>query len=406
MQCLKKDFPIFAAKEKEQESFIYLDSAATTHKPQQVVDAITNFYTTSYATINRSVYSSSRNVTEEFTRVRSKIRKWIGAAYDDEIVFTRGTTAGLNLLAIAANDVWIPEGGVVLVTEAEHHANILSWEIACQRRGSRIKTIAVDDAGLIDLHHLEALLKEGAHFVSIPHVSNVLGCIQPLREIAALVHSFGAYIAVDGAQGAAHLPLDVHAWDVDFYVFSSHKIYGPTGVGVLYGKKNLLEDMPPIEGGGDMVAVCNGTNSEYLPPPMKFEAGTPHIAGVLGLGAALDYLTALTPEFIYHQESILTTYMYEQLLTIPGICIFGPALNEARGALISMKIDGTHPLDLGVLLDLQGIAIRTGHQCAQPVMNRLNLGHVLRASVGIYNDESDINQFVFALGHAVKKIHR
>ncbi|ETR80609.1 Cysteine desulfurase, partial [Chlamydia pneumoniae B21] len=226
MKNLKEDFPIFAAKAKENEPFIYLDSAATTQKPQQVIDAVANFYTSSYATVNRAIYSSSRNVTEAYAAVREKVRKWVSAASDSEIVFTRGTTAGLNLLAISVNDLWIPKGGVVLVSEAEHHANVLSWEIACRRRGSLVKKIRVHDSGLIDLDDLEKLLNEGAQFVSIPHVSNVTGCVQPLQQVAELVHRYDAYLAVDGAQGAPHLPIDVQLWDVDFYVFSSHKIYG------------------------------------------------------------------------------------------------------------------------------------------------------------------------------------
>ncbi|ACZ32575.1 cysteine desulfurase [Chlamydia pneumoniae LPCoLN] len=406
MKNLKEDFPIFAAKAKENEPFIYLDSAATTQKPQQVIDAVANFYTSSYATVNRAIYSSSRNVTEAYAAVREKVRKWVSAASDSEIVFTRGTTAGLNLLAISVNDLWIPKGGVVLVSEAEHHANVLSWEIACRRRGSLVKKIRVHDSGLIDLDDLEKLLNEGAQFVSIPHVSNVTGCVQPLQQVAELVHRYDAYLAVDGAQGAPHLPIDVQLWDVDFYVFSSHKIYGPTGIGVLYGKKDLLDQLPPVEGGGDMVAIYDHQNPEYLPAPMKFEAGTPNIAGVLGLGAALDYLDGLSAKFIYDKEIALTTYLHKELLEIPGVEILGPSIEEPRGALISMTIDGAHPLDLGFLLDLRGIAVRTGHQCAQPAMERWNVGHVLRVSLGIYNDEDDINQFILVLQDSLDKIRR
>ncbi|WP_100934453.1 cysteine desulfurase [Candidatus Chlamydia corallus] len=406
MKCLKEDFPIFAAKARENEPFVYLDSAATTHKPQRVIDVVANFYSSSYATVNRVIYSSSRNATEEYAAVREKVRKWISAASDSEIVFTRGTTAGLNLLAISVNDLWIPEGGVVLVSEAEHHANVLSWEIACRRRGSLVKKIRVHDSGLIDLDYLEELLNKGAQFVSIPHVSNVTGCVQCLKEVAELVHRYGAYLAVDGAQGAPHLPIDVRLWDVDFYVFSSHKIYGPTGTGVLYGKKDLLDQLPPVEGGGDMVAIYDSKNPEYLSAPMKFEAGTPNIAGVLGLGAALDYLNELSAEFIYERESMLTAYLHKQLLEIPNVHILGPSINEPRGALISMTINGAHPLDLGFLLDLRGIAVRTGHQCAQPAMERWNVGHVLRASLGIYNDEDDINQFVLVLQDSLDKVCR
>ncbi|WP_348663571.1 SufS family cysteine desulfurase [Chlamydia vaughanii] len=404
MVCrIKEDFPIFANKKLKGESYTYLDSAATTHKPKKVIDAITDFYSFDYATVNRNVYSSSKNITQGYTAVRGKVRQWIQASHDEEIVFTRGTTAALNLLAISANEVLIPQGGVVLVSEAEHHANVLSWEMACRRRGSHVKKISVDDFGYINLEHLEALLKEGASFVSIAHISNVTGCIQPLEEISRLVHKYGAYIAVDGAQGVAHTPINVVGWDVDFYAFSSHKMYGPTGVGVLYGKKELLEKLPPVEGGGDMVAIYHSEHPEFLPSPLKFEAGTPPIASILGLGAAIDYLQAL-PDSIYQQEEDLTNYLYDELMTIPGIQILGPCQGKPRGALVSSKISGAHPFDLGCLLDLQGIAVRTGHQCSQPAMTRWNMGHVLRVSLGIYNDKEDIEIFMSALRAILARI--
>ncbi|WP_201456545.1 SufS family cysteine desulfurase [Chlamydia sp. 17-3921] len=406
MHGIKKDFPIFASKEKEGEPFIYLDSAATTHKPQSVIDSIINFYSSSYATVGRAVYSSSRKTSEDFSQVREIVREWIGATCENEIVFTAGTTAGLNLLAIAAHDVWIPQGGVVLVSESEHHANVLSWEIACRRQGSIVKKIAVLDSGLVDLDHLESLLKEGANIVSVPHISNVSGCIQPIQEISMLTHRYGALIVVDGAQGVAHSLIDVSAWDIDFYVFSSHKIYGPTGLGILFGKKELLEQMPPVQGGGGMVSIYDSQDPEYLTAPLKFEAGTPHIAGVLGLGAALNYLHELSINRVYNYETALITYMHEKLLQIPGMRILGPELGLPRGALISMKIEGAHPLDLGYLLDLQGIAVRTGHQCSQPSMRRWEVGHVLRASLGVYNDQSDIESFVHALHDAVCQIRK
>ncbi|KTF29118.1 cysteine desulfurase, SufS family protein [Chlamydia pecorum] len=406
MREIKKDFPIFASKEKNGESFIYLDSAATTHKPQDVLDALIKFYTTSYASVGRSIYSSSREASQEFSLVRQKIRDWLGAAFEEEIVFTRGTTAGLNTLAIAVNDLW-SSGGVVLVSETEHHANVISWEIACRRRGSSVKKISVLDSGLIDLNHLEDLLKEGANLVSIPGIHNVSGGIQPIKEIAALVHRYHAWLAVDGAQSIGHQPVDVRSWDVDFYVFSSHKVYGPTGLGVLYGKKELLELLPPVEGGGGMVEIYDPQDPKYLPSPLKFEAGTPHVAGVVGLGAALDYLNKLSPEAIYSHEAELIAYMHEQLVkNIPGLHVLGPELGFPRGGLLSMKIDQAHPLDLGVLLDLQGIAVRTGHLCSQPSMARWGTGHVLRASLGVYNDKHDIDTFICALQDAVAQLRR
>ncbi|EPP34521.1 cysteine desulfurase, SufS family protein [Chlamydia ibidis] len=403
MPRIKEDFPIFIAKEKEGVPYVYLDSAATTHKPQQVIDVITDFYTNSYATVNRVVYGASQDVTHSYHGVRDKIARWIGATYGDEIIFTRGTTAALNLLAISANDSLIPPGGVVLVSEAEHHANVVSWELACRRKGSCVKKIKVHDSGIIDLNHLEDLLHEGAHFVSIPHINNVTGAIQPVQDIASLVHRYGAYISVDGAQGVAHQLVQVVLWDVDFYAFSGHKIYGPTGVGVLYGKRELLKELPPVEGGGDMLSVYDSVTPKYLSAPMKFEAGTPPIAAILGLGAAIDYLESLSSP-IYQNEEALTQYLHKRLLDIPGLEIIGPSLGKPRGALISLKVEGAHVLDLGCLLDLEGIAVRTGHQCAQPAMARWNLGHVLRASLGIYNDKEDIDIFVTVLQKAIDQI--
>ncbi|AHK63703.1 putative cysteine desulfurase [Chlamydia avium 10DC88] len=404
---IKEDFPIFANKQRQGQPYVYLDSAATTHKPQQVIDAIIRFYSVDYATVHRNVYSSSRLVTEDYTAVRSKVQQWIHATCADEIVFTRGTTAALNLLALSANDIFIPPGGCVLVSEAEHHANVLSWEIACRRRGSQVKKIAVDDCGYIDLDHLESLLREGAAFVSIAHISNVTGAIQPLKEISRLVHDYGAYIAVDGAQGVAHAPVHVVHDDIDFYAFSSHKMYGPTGVGVLYGKKELLEKLPPVEGGGDMVFLYDSHSPEYFPAPLKFEAGTPPIASILGLGAALDYLQNLLLEdaaLLYQHEADLIRDLYVQLIEIPGIRILGPGFEQPRGALLSFRIAGAHPLDVGCLLDLRGIAIRSGHQCSQPAMKRWDIGHVLRVSLGIYNDQEDIAIFMTALQDILKKV--
>lgn len=404
---IKEDFPVFANQQRLGKPYVYLDSAATTHKPQQVIDKITHFYSVDYATVHRNVYSSSRRVTEDYTTVRGKVRQWIRAACDDEIVFTRGTTAALNLLAISANDTLIPSGGCVLVSEAEHHANVLSWEIACRRRGSRVRKVAVDDCGYIDLNHLESLLQEGASFVSIAHVSNVTGAVQPLKEISRLAHYYGAYIAVDGAQGAAHVPIHVVNDDIDFYAFSSHKVYGPTGVGVLYGKKDLLAQLSPVEGGGDMVFRYDSDQPEYFPAPLKFEAGTPPIASILGLGAAVDYLQELLAydvSLLYRHEEKLIHDLYEQLMDIPGIRILGPGYRQPRGALISFRIAGAHPLDIGCLLDLQGIAVRSGHQCSQPAMQRWEVGHVLRVSLGIYNDYEDISIFMAALHDILRKI--
>lgn len=400
---VRDDFPIFATKKDS--PYVYLDSAATTHKPQCVIDAIVRFYSHDYATVHRTLYSSSQDVSHQYHQVRSKARAWLHASQEGEIVFTRGTTSALNLLANAMSQVWFPQKGAVLVSEVEHHANVLPWEMACRRVQGEVKKIRVNDQGILDLNHLETLLQEGVALVSVHHVHNVTGAIQPLKEIIACAHRYDAYVVVDGAQGVAHTPPHVVDLDVDFYVFSGHKLYGPTGVGILYGKKELLEELPPVEGGGDMVDVYDSHRPQWLPPPLKFEAGTPPIASVLGLGAAFDYLQSLSPS-IFQEEMALTNYMHQQILTLPGVHVLGPTLGAPRGALTSIVMDGVHPLDLGYLLDAQGIAVRTGHQCAQPAMHRWHVGHVLRTSLGIYNQQEDIHMFMDALQRAIQQLRR
>lgn len=402
---LKKDFPIFASKQAKGEPYIYLDSAATTQKPQSMIDAIVQFYAHNYATVHRALYSSSQDVTRAYDEARVKAQAWLKAAHYEEIVFTRGTTSALNMLASSMSQVLFPQKGAVLVSEVEHHANILPWEMACRRVHGQVKKIRVDEQGFIDLNHLETLVKQGASVVCIHHVSNVTGAIQPLKQIIQCAHDHGVYVVVDGAQGIAHIPTDVVDLDIDFYAFSGHKLYGPTGVGVLYGKKELLEQLPPVEGGGDMVDIYHADHPTFLPAPLKFEAGTPPIASILGLGASFDYLQSL-PLTVFQEESELTEFMHRQLLAIPGVRVIGPEIGQPRGALTSITIEGVHPMDVGYLLDLQGIAVRTGHQCAQPAMSRWELGHVLRASLGIYNNQEDINAFICALQSTITQLRR
>lgn len=402
---LKQDFPIFSSKQAKGELYTYLDSAATTQKPQTVIDTIVQFYTHDCATVHRALYGSSQNVTRAYDEARVKAQAWVGAKHREEIVFTRGTTAALNMLAISMSQAWFPHKGSVLVSEVEHHANVLSWELACRRTCGQVKKIRVDDQGLIDLNHLESLVKEGVSVVCVHHVSNVTGAIQPLKQIIQCAHDYGAYVVVDGAQGIAHIPVDVVDLDVDFYAFSGHKLYGPTGVGILYGKKELLNILPPVEGGGDMVDIYDHEHPVFLSAPLKFEAGTPPIASILGLGAAFDYLQSL-PTSVFQEEERLTEFMHRQLLSISGVRVLGPELGQPRGALTSITIDGVHPMDIGYLLDLRGIAVRTGHQCAQPAMSRWQVGRVVRASLGIYNDQEDIDTFIAMLQDAIKQLRR
>lgn len=384
---MKKDFPIFKNKQ-----LTYLDSAATTQKPQLVIDAIRRFYEEEYGTVHRAVYSLAARATEKYNLVREKVQHFIHAQEKEEIVFTKSTTEAINL--VAAVFPFAP-GDEILISEMEHHSNIVPWQLACARTGARLKVIPISDTGEILLDAYKKLLSPRTKLVSVAHISNVLGTLNPISEMAALAHAHGAKILVDGAQSIAHLAVDVQKLDVDFFVFSGHKAYGPTGIGVLYGKKELLEKLPPYQGGGDMVETVTFEKTTYQKPPLKFEAGTPMIAEVIGLGAALDYLNQTGLTFIAAKEHELLKEATQKLLEIPGLRILGTAPN--KGAIISFVIEGVHPLDLGTLLDLRGIAVRTGHHCAQPLLRRFGLTAATRVSFGVYNSSEDIKALIQAL---------
>lgn len=377
------------------EGLIYFDTAATAQKPQIVIDALCDFYSTHYGTVNRGVYKLARESTELYHEARKKIQRFIHARFLEEIIFTRGTTASLNLLARSYGAAFLRAGDAIMISEIEHHSNIVPWQMVCEERGSVLRIVPVNDAGELIFEEFLNQLDEKVKLVSIAHLSNVLGTLNPVKEIIDEAHRVGAHVCLDGAQAIAHLPLDVEALDVDFYAFSGHKLYGPTGVGVLYGKRELLEKMPPIEGGGDMIQSVTLRETTVNRLPVKFEAGTPMIAEVIALGAAIDYLSEIGMDTIASWEQELLAYATKKLSRVEGLKIIGTAAK--KGAIINFVVEGTHPLDLATLLDCRGIAIRTGHHCSQPALERFGVKSTARISFGLYNTFEEIDQFVASL---------
>lgn len=362
---------------------VYLDSAATALKPSSVIDAMSYFYQNAYATVHRAAYGLSLEATQQYSQVRETVRDFIHAASADEIVFTRGTTEGINLLARCCP---IKAGDEIIISGQEHHSNIVPWQLLCERSGAHLKVIPLKADGQIDLEQFQALLSPRTKIVSMTHVSNVLGIVNPVEKIIAAAHAIGALVVLDAAQSAVHLPIDVQALQCDFLVFSSHKLYGPTGVGVLYGKQEQLQKLPPYQGGGDMVERVTFEKTTYQAPPLRFEAGTPMIAEVIGLGAALSYMAAHSREAIIKHEKDLIDLALQRLPAQAQI--LGP--REGRTSLITLHIPGVHPFDLATLLDLKGIAVRSGHLCAQPLLRHFGLTSALRLSVAPYNTADEI----------------
>lgn len=391
---LREDFPMLK-KSMHGKPLVYLDSAATAQKPQCVIDTITQFYREHYGTVHRAVYELSVHATQEYQNVRRQIATFINAAKPEEVIFTRGTTESINMVAYSFGKAFVRPGDEVIITEMEHHSNIVPWQIMCEDRGAVLKVLPMNERGELRLDELAGLLSNKTKIVSVAHVSNSLGTINPIKKIAEIVHASGAKLLVDGAQAAPHMPIDVRDLDADFYVFSGHKVYGPTGIGILYGKEVLLDAMPPYQGGGDMIDIVTFPKTTYNVLPMKFEAGTPMIAEVYGIGAAIDYLTKIGMVNIQKWEHELLEYATKAMLSIPGMRIIGTAAD--KGAIISFVAEGTHPLDLGTMLDLRGVAVRTGHHCAQPAMRHFNVQGTARASFGLYSTKSEIDYFVHAL---------
>lgn len=394
---VRADFPILATQ-VHGKPLVYLDNAATTQKPRAVIDALSRYYETTNANIHRGVHSLSQRATDEFEAGREAVRRFLNAGSSREIIFTRGTTESINLVAQTYARTQLKAGDEVLIGEAEHHANIVPWQQLRDLQGIVLKVAPINEAGELDMATFERLLTARTRLVAIGHVSNALGSINPVAQIIELAHARGAKVLVDGAQSVAHGPVDVTALDCDFFAFSGHKLFGPTGIGVLYGKAELLEAMPPWQGGGDMIRTVSFERSEWNDLPWKFEAGTPDIAGGIGLKAALDYLAALDFDGALRHEHALLAYATARAAEVPGLRIIGTAREKA--GVLSFVIDGLHPQDLGVLLDSQGVAIRTGHHCAMPVLSRYGLSGTARASFAFYNTHEDVDRFYAALAKA------
>ena len=378
---------------------VYLDTAATAQKPHAVIDAICRFYKDEYATVHRAVYKAAEKATNLQSGVRRKISRFINAKQVEEIVFTKGTTESINLVAHSFAKRFIKAGDEILISEMEHHANIVPWHLVCQERGAILKIIPITDLGEIDLLAFRTLLNPKTKLVSLCHVANTTGTINPIKRIALEAHQIGAKVLVDGAQAAAKMQIDMQELDADFYAFSGHKLYGPTGIGVLYGKKVLLDALPPFLGGGDMIERVTFEKTEFQPPPLKFEAGTPPIAQIVGLGAAIDYVQSIGMAKIHGWQQQLLSYATEKLLEVEGVQIYGRA--PEKGGIISFSLEGVHPLDLGILLGEKGVAIRTGHLCAQPLLKRFGVEALARLSFGLYNTYEDIDRFLELLKESV-----
>ncbi len=394
---LAADFPILS-RPVNGRRLAYLDNGATTQKPDAVIEAERRFYRESNANIHRGVHWLSQHATELYDAARASVQRFLNAPSADEIVFTRGTTEAINLVAQSWGRPRLTAGDEILITHMEHHSNIVPWQLLCEQTGAVLKVAAVDDKGELDLATFNALLGERTRLVAITHVSNALGTITPVAELTAKAHAAGAIVLIDGAQAVAHTKVDVQAIGCDFYAFSGHKLYAPTGIGALYGRARLLQHMPPWQGGGDMIRTVVFERTTFAPPPQRFEAGTPNIAGAIGLAAAIDYVGRVGLERIAAHEHALLLRATAALGDIPGLRIVGTARHKA--GIVSFLVDGIHPHDLGTILDSEGVAIRAGHHCAMPLMARLGIPGTARASFAMYNDFADIDALVAAIRKA------
>ena len=396
---IRNDFPILTQKIREK-PLIYLDNAASSQKPVSVIDAISNNYRFDYANIHRGVHTLSQRSTDGFEGAREKVRAFLNAESVKEIIFVRGATEGINLIAQSYGRSTFGQDDEIIITTMEHHANIVPWQMLCEQTGARLRVVPMTERGELILDDYASLFNSKTRLVSVAHMSNALGTINPIAKMIKTAHSHNVPVVLDGAQAAPHMVTDVRALDCDFYVFSGHKLYGPAGIGVLYGKQALLESMPPYQGGGDMIRKVSFQGTEYNDLPYKFEAGTPAIADVIGLGAAIDYVTGIGLDNIAAYEDELLRYATEQVKPIPGLRIIGEAAD--KGAILSFVLEGVHPHDIGTLLDSVGIAIRAGHHCAMPVMDFYQVPATARASFAMYNTEQEIDALVSALKELIK----
>ncbi|HFU4464221.1 TPA: cysteine desulfurase [Streptococcus suis] len=394
LERIRKDFSILDQVVND-EPLVYLDNAATTQKPQQVLDVLADYYQKDNANVHRGVHTLSERATARYEAARQKVADFIQAKSSKEILFTRGTTTSLNWVAQFAKEILQPDQEVIISVQ-EHHSNIIPWQQACQQTGAKLRYVTLKDDEL-DMDHLRSLLSSKTRFVSLAHVSNVLGSVAPIGEIAELVHEVGAYLVVDGAQSVPHMAVNVQELDVDFYAFSGHKMLGPTGIGVLYGKEELLNLMSPVEFGGEMIDFVYEQSATWKELPWKFEAGTPNIAGAIGLGAAIDYLTEIGMDAIQAHEAELVDYVFPKLQAIPGLTIYGSQDLSKRTGVIAFNLDDLHPHDVATALDYEGVAVRAGHHCAQPLLRYLQVPATVRASFYIYNTKADCDKLVEAI---------
>ena len=397
---IRKDFPILGKKVNNTD-LIYFDNAATSQTPNQVIDAISNYYKENNSNIHRGLHSLSADATNKYENSRSIIKNHFGAAHEHEIIFTSGTTHGINIIS-SGLEKSISSKDELIVSEMEHHSNIVPWQMLCEKTGSKLKVIPINDDGTLDIDEYKSLLTPKVKFVFINHVSNTLGIVNPLKEIIDLAHKNGSKVLVDGAQGAAHFKINLQELDVDYYVASAHKLCGPTGVGFLYGKSELLNSLPPYQGGGEMISNVTFNKTEYADLPHKFEAGTPNISGVIGFGAAIDYMNSIGFNNIEVYEKELLDYATENLKKIDNIKIYGDINNKI--SVISFNIGNHHPSDIGSILDQYGIAVRTGQHCTQPIMDHFNIPGTVRASFSFYNTKSEIDLFIDAVKKASKML--
>lgn len=395
---IRKDFPILTQQVNGQ-PLVYLDNGATTQKPQVVIDSLVDYYTNINSNVHRGVHHLSQVATDALEVSRKKVQRFINAKHDYEIIMTKGTTDGINLLAYSFGRAYVQEGDEIIISEMEHHSNIVPWQIMCEERGAVLKIIPITESGELDMDAYTSLLSERTKLVSVTYVSNALGTVNPVSEIIKQAHQREIPVLLDAAQAVQHIAIDVQELDVDFLVFSAHKLYGPTGVGVLYGKEKLLNAMPPYQGGGDMIKEVKLDKSTYNVLPFKFEAGTPHIAGEIALGVAIDYVSSIGLDKIQEYEEELLDYATQVLTKLEGLKVYGTAAQKS--SVLSFLIDGVHPYDLGVILDKLGIAVRTGHHCAQPIMDHYGIPGTVRATFSFYNTKEEVDLLAQGIERAV-----
>ena len=395
IDAIRRDFPILGERVYDK-PLVYLDNGASAQKPRAVIDSLSRVYETEYANVHRGVHYMSQKATEAMEGAREKARAFINAEHAHESIFVRGATEGINLVASSWGRANLEAGDEIVLSVMEHHSNIVPWQIVAEQTGAAIRVAPIDDDGVLDMDALESLIGPRTRMVAITHVSNALGTVVPVDEAIRIAHRHGALVLLDGCQAVPHMAIDVRALDVDFYVYSGHKLYGPSGVGILYGKESLLKAMPPYQGGGEMIETVTFEKTTYADLPFKFEAGTPHIAGAIGLGAAIDYVTGIGLDRIGAHESDILEYATGRLGALNSVRLIGTAPEKA--AIVSFNLEDVHPHDVGTILDREGVAVRTGHHCAQPVMDRFDVAATVRASFGLYNTRQEVDALVEALG--------